>query len=193
MKRVTFLAIAMTLVASLGSYAVEKVEVTNLTDNKGGIYAVGELTEGDKFFHDRNYTITNIPKEFLELTRILTSADSPGGQDYRLTFDIDRPAFLYTAWDSRNTRPEERGQDPEAWFTESFEDTGKTLFLDAPHPRTEYFVYQSVEPYLKGKVEILGIDGDPVIMWTLFLEAGTLAVEPGDKLTTTWGQIKAQR
>ena len=181
------------LAATLIAFA-EKVEVTEIEDNKNGIYKAVELEEGGKFFHDRNYTITNIPKKYLGLTQISTSADSPGGQDYQLTFTIDRDAFIYTAWDSRHKRPEDRGQKPKDWFTDAFADTEETLFLDAPHAPTKYHIYKSNEPYPKGKVEFFGIDevvGDPVIMWTIFLEEGQLPVDPVGNLTTTWGEIKA--
>jgi len=50
-----------------------------------------------------------------------------------------------------------------------------------------------LKPYLKGQVEIPGIDevvGDPVLMWTLFLEVGKLAVDAEEKLTTIWSKIK---
>ena len=180
------------LIASLIAFA-EKVEVTNIEDNKNGAYQATELEEKAKFFHDRDYTITNIPKEFLGLTQVSTSADCPGGQDYRLTFEIDRPAYVYQAWDSRHKRPEDRGQEPKGWFTKGYTDTEKTLVLDAPHPPVEYFIYKSNEPYPEGKVELLGIDeviGDPVIMWTIFLEEGQLPVDPEGNLTTTWGEIK---
>lgn len=192
MKRAAFLAIALMLLALLSAYA-DNVEVKNVEDNKGAKYVVRELKEGDVFFHDRAYTITNIPGEFLGLTQIQTSADSPGGQDYRLTFEIDRDAYIYMAWDSRHKRPEGRGQDPKGWFTDNYTDTGKTLFLDTPHPKTKYWIYRSNKPYPKGKVELLGIDevvGDPVIMWTIFLEEGSLQVQPGEKLTTTWAEVK---
>lgn len=187
----TFVLMAATLFTVFNA---EPVEVTDIEDNKGGIYAAVELEEGGKFFHDRDYTITHIPKEFLGLTQVSTSADCPGGQDYKLTFDIDRPAYVYTAWDSRHTRPEERGQDPKDWFTDAYTDTGETLFLDAPHDPTEYFIYKSNEPF-EGTVELLGIDeviGDPVIMWTIFVEEGTLPVDAEGNLTTTWGQVKSR-
>ncbi len=193
MKRVTLLLIAFMLLVLLNAYA-DNVQVTNLEDNKGGKYVVTELTEGGLFFHDRAYTITNIPKEFVGLTQIHTSADSPGGADYKLTFEIDRGAFVYTAWDSRHERPEDRAQEPKDWFTKNYKDTGKTLFLDAPHPKTEYWIYKSNKPYPKGKVELLGIDelvGDPVIMWTIFLEEGNAAVSSAKKLTITWAEVKA--
>ena len=191
--RLIYVCIAtLFLVASLIAFA-EKVEVTNIEDNKNGAYQATELEEKGKFFHDRDYTITNIPKDFLGLTQVSTSADCPGGQDYRLTFEIDRPAYVYQAWDSRHKRPEDRGQEPKGWFTKGYTDTEKTLVLDAPHPPVEYFIYKSNEPYPEGEVELLGIDeviGDPVIMWTIFLEEGQLPVSPVGNLTTTWGDIK---
>lgn len=194
MKSIAIWTLALMAATLFTVFNAESVEVTDIEDNKGGIYAAVELEEGGKFFHDRDYTITHIPEEFLGLTQVSTSADCPGGQDYKLTFDIDRPAYVYTAWDSRHTRPEERGQDPKDWFTDAYTDTGETLFLDAPHDPTEYFIYKSNEPF-EGTVELLGIDeviGDPVIMWTIFVEEGTLPVDAEGNLTTTWGQVKAR-
>ena len=192
MRLIYVCIVTLFLVASLIAFA-EKVEVTKIEDNKNGAYQATELEEKGKFFHDRDYTITNIPKEFLGLTQVSTSADCPGGQDYRLTFEIDRPAYVYQAWDSRHKRPEDRGQEPKGWFTKGYTDTEKTLVLDAPHPPVKYFIYKSNEPYPEGEVELLGIDeviGDPVIMWTIFLEEGQLPVSPVGNLTTTWGDIK---
>lgn len=194
MKSFAIWTLALMAATLFTVFNAESVEVTDIEDNKGGIYAAVELEEGGKFFHDRDYTITHIPEEFLGLTQVSTSADCPGGQDYKLTFDIDRPAYVYTAWDSRHTRPEERGQDPKDWFTDAYTDTGETLFLDAPHDPTEYFIYKSNEPF-EGTVELLGIDeviGDPVIMWTIFVEEGTLPVDAEGNLTTTWGQVKSR-
>ncbi len=192
MRQITFLIFAFTFLVLLNTYA--EVGVENVEDNKGGTYAVTELTEGGKFYHDREYTITHIPEEFLGVTHIQVSADCPGGQDYRLTFEIDQPAVVYTAWDSRHTRPEKRGQEPKGWFTNNYEDTGEVLFLDAPHAPTEYWIYKSKKSYQKGKVELLGIDeiiGDPVIMWTIFLAPGsTSAVSLSGKLATTWADLK---
>jgi hypothetical protein len=71
------------------------------------------------------------------------SADCPGGQDYRLTFEIDQASVVYQAWDSRHKRPEQRGQEPKGWFTNNYEDSGETLLLDAPHAPTEYWIYFS--------------------------------------------------
>ena len=187
--------VALLIATSLTVFA-DKVVVTDIEDNKGGAYQATELEEGGKFFHDRDYTITTIPKDFLGLTQVSTSADCPGGQDYRLTFEIDRPAYIYQAWDSRHTAPEDRGQDPKGWFTKGYTDTEEILMLDAPHAPTEYHIYKSNEPHPKGTVELLGIDeviGDPVLMWTIFLEEGVLPVDPAGSLTTTWGEIKSDQ
>ncbi len=192
--RIRYISVAVLFMAVACLTFAEVVTVTNIEDNKGGAYEAVELEEGGKFFHDRDYTITNIPKDFVGLTQVSTSADCPGGQDYRLTFDMDRSAYVYTAWDSRHKRPEERGQDPKGWFEDIFTDTGEVLFLDAPHDPTEYFIYKSNEPFEEGTVEILGIDeviGDPVIMWTIFVEEGSLPVDPAGNLTTTWGELKS--
>jgi hypothetical protein len=191
--KLTYVCIAALFITVSFIAFADQVEVTEIKDNKNGIYKAVELEEGGKFFHDRAYTITNIPKEFRGLTQVSTSADCPGGQDYKLTFNIDRSAYIYQAWDSRHTPPEDRGQDPKGWFTKAYTDTEEILMLDAPHAPTEYFIYKSNEPY-EGTVELLGIDeviGDPVIMWTIFLEEGVLPVDPTGNLTTTWGEIKS--
>ena len=191
--RRAYVCVAVLFIAASLTVFGQQVVVTEIEDNKGGVYKAVELEEGGKFFHDRDYTITHIPKEFLGFTQVSTSADCPGGQDYKLTFNIDRPVYVYQAWDSRHTRPEERGQAPKGWFTDGYTDTGEILMLDAPHAPTEYFIYKSNEPYDE-TVELLGIDeviGDPVLMWTIFLEETVLPVDPEGNLTTTWGDIKS--
>ena len=125
--------LVLSLLLNINAFAVELVKVTNIKDNVGGIYKDKELKEGGKFYHDREYTITHIPKEFLGLTHILVSADGPGGQKWKLTVEMDRSAFVYMAWDSRHQRPEERGQNPKGWVKKGFKDTEKVLFLDKPH------------------------------------------------------------
>ena len=193
MKRVDFMVIVLMLLALLNAYA-DNVQVENIEDNKGANYAISELKEGGLFFHDRQFTMTHIPKEFLGLTQVQTSCNCPGGQDYRLTFEIDRDAYIYTAWDGRHKRPEDRGQDPEGWVADNYEDTGKILCLDDPHPaRVDYWIYKSRKPHPKGKVEFPGIDevvGDPVLMWTIFLEEAPIQVQSAGKLAVTWADVK---
>lgn len=198
MKRTAFLAIASMFLAIFSVYA--KVEVTNIEDNKGGVYKVGVIEEGGLLYHDRDYTMKDIPEEFLGLTQIKTSANCPGGLDYRLIFEIDRSAFVYTAWDVRPEfhikmlRPEKRGQEPENWFTDNFYDTGKkfTGMLNEP---LDYLIYRSNKRYPKGEVELKGIETpeqDPALMWTIFLseEGEKKAVDPSANITTTWAKIR---
>ncbi len=186
--------IAIYVLLSLKLYAEPtKVIVTDVRDNIGGEYAVSELQEAGKFFHDRDYTMTSIPEKYLGLTQIQTSADCPGGIDYRLSFVIDRPAKVYMAWDSRHRRPENREQNPEDWFADAYVDTGEILVLDDPHPPVEYFIYEPVER-VEGKIDLFGIEeispDDPVNMWTIFLQETIVSVDPTGNLVTTWGNIK---
>jgi hypothetical protein len=183
------------LCLAVNAYA-EEVKVTNPENNKGEKFVVGKLEEGGKFYHDRDYTMTGIPKEFLGFTSILTSADSLGGLDYLWTFEIDRPAVVYIAFDSRGSRPEKWKQEPKDWFTKSFSDTGEVLFLDAPHPQTEYWIYKSNEPYPKSKVTLFGIEPSELgnqTLWVIFVGKGELAVTLSKKLATRWGAIKSLR
>ena len=134
------------LLLSLIAFA-EKVEVTNIEDNKNGAYQATELEEKGKFFHDRDYTITNIPKDFLGLTQVSTSADCPGGQDYRLTFEIDRSRLMSIKHgiadiNVRKTADKNR----RVGLQRDTRIQKKTLVLDAPHPPVEYFIYKSNEP-----------------------------------------------
>ena len=186
--------IAICTFLSLKLYAAPtEVIVTDIRDNTGGEYSVSELQEGGKFFHDRNYTMTHIPEKYLGLTQIQTSADCPGGIEYRLSFIIDRPAYVYMAWDSRHKSPEDREQNPEDWFTDAYVNTGEILILDDPHPPVEYLIYEPVEG-VEGKIELFGIEeisrDDPVNMWTIFLEETVVSVNPTGNLVTTWGNIK---
>ena len=98
---------------------------------------------------------------------------------------------IYQAWDSRHKRPEDRGQDPKDWFTKGYTDTGESLFLDAPHDPTEYFIYKSNEPYPEGKVELLGIDeviGDPSYYVDDLPRTGTTSGESGWKFNHNVGR-----
>ena len=76
MKLIYVCMATLFLVASLIAFA-DNVEVTEIKDNKGGAYQATELEEGGKFFHDRVYTITHIPKDFLGLTQVSTQRTAP--------------------------------------------------------------------------------------------------------------------
>ena len=78
--RRAYVCIVVLFIATALPVFAQQVVVTEIEDNKGGVYKAVELEEGGKFFHDRDYTITHIPKEFLGFTQVSTSADCPGGQ-----------------------------------------------------------------------------------------------------------------
>ena len=191
-------AILMGFVLAVGVYA-DQVVVTNPVSNLGEEFVVGVMEEGGIFWHDREYTMTGIPEEYLGLTSIMSSADSLGTLAHRWMFEIDRSAHVYIAFDSRFARPEDRNQDPENWFNDTFDDTGQVLFLDAPHPTVvEYWIYRSKEAYPTGQVTIFGIDetrpGDPILVWAMFVEeAQSAALSPSGKLAAIWGEIKSPR
>ena len=188
--------VLMMFLFAVSIYA-DQVEVTDPESNGGEALVVGVIEEGGKFWHDRDYTMTGIPEEYLGLTSIMSSADSLGTLDHEWMFEIDRSAYVYIAFDSRFARPEDREQDPKEWFDDTFDDTGQVLFLDAPHPTiVEYWIYRSKEAYPTGQVTIFGLDetrpGDPISVWVFFVEEGKLAVSsPSDKLATKWGKIKS--
>ena len=125
----TFLVITLTLLALVSAYA-DNVEVTNVEDNLGGVYEVTTLEVGELAHHDRDDILVTIPEEFQGLTNIQTSIDNPGAIDYRLTFEINRSAFVYIAWNigEWGFTPGERDQDPEDWFNDGFTDTEKSIY-----------------------------------------------------------------
>ena len=62
---------------------------------------MGVTEEGRKFYHDRVYTMTGIPKQYLGPTNITTSADTMGDLDVQWTFKIDQSAYVYIGFDER--------------------------------------------------------------------------------------------
>lgn len=193
MLQKTFLVIALALLALVSAYA-DNVEVKNVEDNQGAVYEVTTLELGELAHHDRGDLWKIIPEEFQGLTNIQTSIDNPGAIDYRLTFEINRSAFVYIAWNigEWGFTPGERDQDPEDWFNDGFTDTEKSMY----HTRDqmEYRIYKSNDPYHKGKVEIMGVDplpDDPVYQWTIFFDAtGAAVTAESGKLITIWAEIK---
>ena len=184
--------VLMALVLVFSVHAGE-VEVTDPKSSKNEALVVGVLEEGGKFYHDRDYIMTGVPEEYQGFTSIMTSADTQGNVDVQWTFEIDRPAYVYIAFDSRATRPEDRDQDPKDWFSDGFTDTGEVVVLDAPHPPTDYWVYRSNEPYPKGEVTLDGIaQGHGAgTLWVMFVEEADLAVSSQEKLAARWGEIKS--
>ena len=90
----------MVLVLVFSVYA-EEVKVTDPKSSAGEEFVVGVMEEGGKFYHDRVYTMTGIPKQYLGLTNITTSVDTVGDLDLQWTFKIDQSAYVYIGFDER--------------------------------------------------------------------------------------------
>ena len=67
----------------------------------GKAFVVGVTEEGGKFYHDRVYTMKEIPKQYLGLTNITASADTIGDLDVQWTFKINLSAYVYIGFDER--------------------------------------------------------------------------------------------
>ena len=79
---------------------------------EGKAFVVGATEEGGKFYHDRVYTMKEIPKQYLGLTNITASADTIGDLDVQWTFKINLSAYVYIGFDERWDPPEDRKQNP---------------------------------------------------------------------------------
>ena len=166
-------------------------EVTDPKGSNNGPVDVGVVEEEGKFYRDRdNMWMAGIPEQYLGCTSMMFGADGQGGVDVQWTFGIDRPAYVYIAFDSRFSRPEERDQDPKDWFDDGFTDTGEVMLLD-PFG-IDYWIYKSNEPYPEGTVTLHGIEDADNVFWVMFVEEGKgAAVSPQEKLATKWGEIKS--
>ena len=186
-------AVALLVLVLASSVYAEEVEVTDPESSTGEKFVVGVIDEGALLAHDRAYTMTEIPEEYLGLTSIMTSMDTVGDDSVQWTFEIDRPAYVYIAFDDRWAPPEDRDQDPKDWFSDAFTKTEETILIADADPQLTFWIYKSNEPYPKGEVTLDGIGqggGDGVYRIT-FLQEGKLAVSSQEKLAGRWGEIKS--
>jgi len=98
-----------------------------------------------------------------------------------ITFEIDKPAYVYIFWIHTIQ--------PRPWLEKGFEKVMEKAVDVTWSPGFECDVWKSKEPFEK-KVT-LGYTGDGTGMYIgVILEAASLAVEPAGKLSTTWGHLK---
>jgi chitodextrinase len=104
---------------STASYQlILELEVSNL--NKGN-YETAMLTEGDQYYVDRNYTITDIPAEYEGLLWIKTANDDKyNTSEEFLTFTVNQDVTAYIAYDHRATSLPE-------WITTYYAGTGAEI------------------------------------------------------------------
>jgi hypothetical protein len=138
-----------------------------------------------------------MPEELIGATWIMTANDDKNsvGEDF-LRFTLNGPAVVWLARDSRGD--EDKGGTIPEWLSE---DQGwerhPDMLIEVTDGNMGTFVLYSKE-FQKGEV-VLGGNADPPSAgqgsnYIVLLTPGEeLAVEPSDKLTTTWSEIKNQR
>ena len=192
-SRYLTIVVLVALVLASSVYAGEAVEVTDPQDSKGETFVVGLIDEGELIAHDRVFTMTEIPEEYLGCTSIITSMDTRGDVNVQWTFEIDQKAYVYIAFDDRWAPPEDRDQDPKDWFSDGFTKTGETILSIDTNPPLQFWIYKSNDPYPKGEVTLdgLGEGGGDAVYRITFLDARGVAVLPQEKLAARWGEIKS--
>jgi len=161
---------------------VVKAENIKSSDGLEWEFVEGGLAVGDPVYVDRDYTYTDIPEEFIGMPYMMTSNDSKLVEDLEITFEIDRPAYVYTFW-CPNIQP------PRPWLEENFELVMEKAVVVTWSTGPECDVWKSREPF-EGIVT-LGPSGDSLGMYIgVVLEAATIAVHSEGKLYTTWAQVK---
>ena len=140
------------------------------------------LAVGDLVYVDRDYIYTDIPEEFIGMPYMRTSNDSKSVQDLEVTFEIDRPAYVYTFW-CPDIQP------PRDWLVEGFEMVMEKAVVVTWPTGPECDVWKSREPF--EDIVTLGHSGDGLGLYIgVALEAASTAVQPKDKLYTTWAKLK---
>ena len=166
----------------------QAVEVFDLASRSGvGDYVVvvGGVTVGAEYLIDRSYTFVTVSPELEGLTYIMTAMEDEGstGDDF-ITFTVDVPVVVFVATDARQG-------DPPAWL--SGWDDEPDLLLQSTDDGTDFFVLRS-KAFSAGAVSLGGNADPPANVAPMYIviltEAGTSAVEPSSKLSTTWAELK---
>ncbi len=95
-------------------------ELTASSINRGN-YETAELNTGDEYYVDRTYTLTDIPAEYQGLLWIKTANDDKDSTENNfLTFQVNREASVYVAYDDRATSLPD-------WLNDEFTATGDSI------------------------------------------------------------------
>lgn len=172
---------------------IEDIEVIDLESRSVvGEYVVGEdgLEIGSVYLIDRDYFVKDMSKEFEGATFIMTAMDDEGskGADF-ITFTVKVPVVVWLATDKRWGDPPKWASDAEGWKEQP------DYLVQTNEEDTDIFVLRSKE-FPAGKISLAGNNDAPSNLaptYWVFLTRGSGAtpVEPIDKLTTTWGQLKS--
>jgi alpha-tubulin suppressor-like RCC1 family protein len=118
------------------------VSVDGLQAASGTPYFVvpGGMAEGARAYSDRDFSYQGVPAAVRGQTYIQTADDD---REIRrnppfLSFDIDREAIVYVAFNSRNHFP--------GWLKDDFVNTGQTLTVDTGGQRSTYTLWARTFP-----------------------------------------------
>jgi hypothetical protein len=126
-----------------GVYAVERsIKITDLKASDGSkVEVVESLKVGDLLLTDRNYTITQIPDNYLSLPWIRTANNSKKVENVIISFKINQEAYIYIVWDP--------GAPERDWLKNNYTLTTDILnTTDAPKK-----IYKSNNPFPPGEVK----------------------------------------
>jgi len=158
------------------------IKVADLKASSGLTYEIAENFQvGDKEYTDRDYTFTSIPDYLLGLTWIRTANDDKKSVTLEVSFKIDKDAYVYILWVARDPAQQDWLQNN---YTKIDGEVGST---DEP-----LSVYKSNQPFSAGEVKTYQ-SNTGAGHYVIVLEAteSLASVKASDKLTTTWGKIKA--
>jgi hypothetical protein len=105
-------------------------------------YTIACLQVCDPYYVDRGrtHTLARIPRELEGATWIKTTntGDKNEASESFLRFEIEPPATVYVAYDSRMARD---SNTPPKWLTDHFDLTDLVIGLDEPDKRQDFVVY----------------------------------------------------
>ena len=170
------------------------VVVSNVVVSDGNRAEVDtELKEGDIAFSDRGFTFKEIPAKYEDLPFIKTPMNSskpPIAPGLEISFEIDKPAYVYLLWAESMPLPE--------WLVKDYEDTGDKILMSedlavwglglSTRP-----VWKSKKPFEAGEVITYDVTRDAT-MYIILVEEATasqFAIRSDGKLSKSWGVIKS--
>ena len=170
--------------------AYAEVEISNVVVSDGNKAEVDtELKEGDIAFTDRGFTFKEIPAKYEGLPFIKTPMNSskpPIVPGLEISFEIDKPAYVYLVWAESMPPPE--------WLVKDYEDTGDTILMCkelAIYGLGTRPVWKSKKPFEAGKVITYDVTLNATMYVILVEEATSSAIRSDGKLPTGWGAIKS--
>ena len=169
-----------------------KITITKVGSGKEYKVGDGPFDLNKKYYIDRDFVATSMPDEVNGAQWIMTANDdkSSTGDDF-LTFEIDQPAVVWVAHDSRGEK--DKGGVPPKWLSDEFKQH-PDLKIDVTDTNMGFFTLWEKE-FKKGTVT-LGGNADPPAAgqgsnYIVLIMPGTAqAVQLHGKLGVTWGTIK---